>query len=132
MERVTFLANKLIRDKLIEKLTHSGIECNFKVLSDAEYMPALRAKVCEETQEISEAKTRKGLVVEIADLLEVLDALCLANNISKDEISEVKRKKADDRGTFQGRFFVKTFSMNEDHPDVAHYRKNNYEVIPSK
>ena len=62
---------KLVRDRIPEHLDAKGIPYEKHVADDAEYRIELMRKLHEEVAEFSEA----GAVEELADVMEVIDAL---------------------------------------------------------
>jgi|SRR5579872_2088609 predicted house-cleaning noncanonical NTP pyrophosphatase (MazG superfamily) len=110
----TFLQNKLWRDKAINMMEQNhGSRIHWRVLDDHEFDKEIRAKLLEEAREAAEAKNRKELIAELADLYEVIDSLASVNNISRDDIIDAQTKKREERGGFAGRRFVET----ADHPE---------------
>ncbi|MEG3898542.1 MULTISPECIES: nucleoside triphosphate pyrophosphohydrolase [unclassified Microcoleus] len=103
--------NKLVRDRIPEIIRKSGNECEFVILSDAEYCQALRQKLIEEAAEAAEAHG-EDLVAELADLYEVIDAVMVSFGISGDRLwaEQVKRREA--RGGFaQKIMLLRTISI---------------------
>lgn len=104
----TFLQNKLWRDKLVDIRESEGSCITWRYLSDTEFDEKLRVKLTEETEEVVTAKSRHELIIELADVFEVIDALAKLHGISKEEIISAQLKKRDERGGFEGRKFVET------------------------
>lgn len=105
----TFKQNKLWRDKLIDMMEQNhGSRIHWRHLDNAEFNEQIRIKLLEEAQEVVEAKDRKSLIGELADLYEVIDSLAHVNQISKDEIMSAQVAKREERGGFAGRRFVET------------------------
>ena len=102
----TFLQNKLWRDKAIEFLEKHGSKVHWNILNDEEFAQELKNKFLEEAHEVSNAKNKKELMEELADILEVMDALCSVHSFSLEEIVCIKEKKCQERGGFHGRKFV--------------------------
>jgi Uncharacterized conserved protein len=101
-----FAQNKLWRDKAPDLMEQMGSVIHIKSLSDLEYDQELRIKLMEEAQEVVTAKSKKELIEEIADVLEVVDAFCALHGFSKEEIEVIQKKKRDSRGGFYERKFV--------------------------
>jgi len=95
--------NKLVRDRIPEIIHQAGRECEVEVMSEAAYHQALRDKLIEEAQEAAEA-TAQDLVKELADLYEVIDALCAAYQIERSSILAEQEKRRSERGGFDQRF----------------------------
>lgn len=98
--------NKLVRDNILEIISASGKEYKSKILDEATYQTSLKAKLVEEAQEVVESKDKLELISEIADVLELIEALKVSNNISDEEILEVKNKKALKNGKFEKRIYL--------------------------
>jgi predicted house-cleaning noncanonical NTP pyrophosphatase (MazG superfamily) len=76
-----------------------------RVLDHASYEAALWAKLLEEAHE-AQAAPGGQLVSELADMLEVLQALAAAHDMGwEDVVSEASRKRAE-RGGFDNRIFL--------------------------
>jgi predicted house-cleaning noncanonical NTP pyrophosphatase (MazG superfamily) len=104
-----FKQNKLWRDNAIEMMEQNyGSKIHWRRLKDTEFYDKIRMKLLEETQEVVEAKDRKELVSELADLYEIIDAIAELHQISKEEIIVVQTNKHQERGGFLGRKFVDT------------------------
>lgn len=101
-----FTQNKLWRDKAPGLMEDTGSKIHIKNLSDAEYNNCLKDKLEEESTEVKNASTKEEILEEMADVLEVIDAICKLHNISKHELEECKKKKYLKRGGFYNRQFV--------------------------
>ena len=100
--------NKLVRDKIPEIIEADGKRCNIHVLQQDEYLNALEAKLNEEVGEYQEDKNLE----EMADILEVLQAICIARGYTLKELEDLRAKKAAERGGFEQRIFLE--SVEED------------------
>ncbi len=96
--------NKLIRDKIPEIIKAHGGQADYAVLSDAEYLAELDRKLNEEVAEYQESKELE----ELADILEVLHAICEARGYSIDQLHKVKQAKALERGGFAKKLYLKS------------------------
>lgn len=102
-----FLQNKLWRDKAIDLLEQNhGSRIHWRYLDDHEFDKQIRLKLLEEAQEAARALSHKELVDELADLFEVIDALCNFKKISVEEVYTVQTEKRIERGGFFRRKFV--------------------------
>ena len=94
--------NKLVRDKIPEIIEAVGKKCVTHILTNEEYIAALETKL---NEEVAEYQADKNLE-EMADVLEVLRALCVARGYTLDELEEMRVKKANDRGSFEDKIFL--------------------------
>ena len=85
--------------KIIEK---DGKTCVTHILSGEKYIVALETKL---NEEVAEYQADKNLE-EMADVLEVLQAICIARGYSLDELEAMRAKKADERGGFKDKVFL--------------------------
>ena len=101
--------HKLVRDRIPEIIRESGTECEFVILSEAEYRQALLQKLIEEAGEAAEAH-EDDLVAELADLYEVIDAVMASFGISGDQLFAEQMKRREARGGFaQKIMLLRTF-----------------------
>ena len=96
--------NKLVRDRVPEIIKESKQIPEYIILSDEEYMAELNKKLKEETAEYLTSNE----IEDLADILEVVFAICEARGISEDKIQEVRKEKAIRRGGFQNKILLKT------------------------
>ncbi len=106
MKKITY--HKLIRDKIPEIIEKDGKIAVTSILSDEEYMEALDKKLMEEIKEYQESKD----IEELADILEVIYAIAKAKNRSICELEDIRRNKADKRGSFDRKVFLKEVIEN--------------------
>jgi predicted house-cleaning noncanonical NTP pyrophosphatase (MazG superfamily) len=96
--------NKLVRDRIPEIIKESKQIPDYIILSDEEYAVELDKKLKEETLEYLENKD----IEELADVFEVLYAICEVRGISEEEIVEVRKKKTEVRGAFHEKILLKS------------------------
>ena len=94
--------NKLVRDKIPEIIRDSGNQYETTTLSNLDYIKALRQKLVEEANEAATAAPDE-LAQELADVMEVMDALMAATGISPEEVREIQKEKRLKRGGFDNR-----------------------------
>ena len=94
--------NKLVRDKIPEIVEAAGKACVTHILSDDEYIVALETKL---NEEVAEYQADKNLE-EMADVLEVLQAICVARGHSIAQLEAMRAKKADEHGGFKDKIFL--------------------------
>lgn len=94
--------NKLVRDKIPEIIEAEGKRCVTHILSDEKYIAALEVKLNEEVAEYHADKSLE----ELADVLEVLQAICMASGYTLEELEVMRAEKANERGGFAGKIFL--------------------------
>jgi len=101
-----FKYNKLVRDKVVDMSKQEGSHITWHQLDDHDYDQQLRLKLIEETTEIHQAQSDAELLSEIADVYEVLEALCVLHNLSRTAIKSIQEERCHDRGGFSERIFI--------------------------
>lgn len=101
-----FLQNKLWRDKMPHIKRAAGSIVHYKHLDEVQYDYQLRMKLIEEVKEIEVASSKVELIEELADVFEVIHALCALHTISLEDIHLMQTKKHDEKGGFDNRIFV--------------------------
>ena len=101
--------NKLVRDNIPAIIEATGASCEIEILSEADYLRLLDAKLDEELAEYRRDRT----VEELADLLEVIYACAAAKGCSREELEAIRVLKAARRGGFEKRILLKTVTEVE-------------------
>ena len=101
-EKKVAVYNKLVRDRIPEIIEKSGKSCVTRILGDDEYIKMLDTKLDEELNEYHKDQN----IEELADLLEVIRACTIARGYSLQELEDIRRKKADERGIFSDRIML--------------------------
>lgn len=94
--------HKLIRDRIPEIIEAAGKNCETIVLTEEEYLEALRSKLVEEAKEAQHALP-SDLIKELADLQEVMDTLMAVYSITPEQVNVVQEKRRIERGGFEQR-----------------------------
>jgi predicted house-cleaning noncanonical NTP pyrophosphatase (MazG superfamily) len=97
--------HKLVRDGIPRIIEAGGGQPVTRVLDQARYVAALRAKLLEEAEE-AQAASDGQLRSELADVLEVLRALAAAYGMSWEDVVAEAARKRDERGGFDQRIFL--------------------------
>ncbi len=101
--------HKLIRDRIPEIIEANGQTAEIRVLADEEYVASLEQKLTEEVAEYLESKEP----VELADVLEVVQALAEHQGVSFDELLQIKAEKRRQNGAFCERLFLESVEKSE-------------------
>jgi len=94
--------NKLIRDKIPEIIKGKGGNPVIHFADDNEFWVKLKEKLQEEVGEFIKDEN----IEEMADILEVIDAICEFKNFDRNKLEEVKNKKAEERGKFKNKIIL--------------------------
>ncbi|QWI09766.1 nucleoside triphosphate pyrophosphohydrolase [Bacillus mycoides] len=98
--------NKLIRNKIPQIIKDNGKTPTTRILPEDEYIKELCKKTQEELTEYIEAKTKTDKLEELSYLLELINALTEREGTTLEEINNIRKKKAEERGGFSDRVFL--------------------------
>jgi predicted house-cleaning noncanonical NTP pyrophosphatase (MazG superfamily) len=96
---------KLVRDRIPEIILSKGETPITRILSDAEYKEELEKKLHEEYLEVLDA-AGDSRIEELADMLEVMEALASVENKTLEDVLSVKAKKQEKRGAFKDKIYL--------------------------
>lgn len=95
--------HKLVRDRIPEIIEADGKTCVCETLPDEDYIYLLDQKLNEELAEYQESKSLE----ELADLLEVIQAVVKARGWTVEDLERVRADKAAKRGGFAKKILLK-------------------------
>ena len=101
--------HKLVRDRIPEIIEADGKTCVSATLSNQDYIALLDQKLNEELAEYQESKSLE----ELADLLEVMQAVVKARGWTLEELEQVRADKAVKRGGFERKILLKEVREKE-------------------
>jgi predicted house-cleaning noncanonical NTP pyrophosphatase (MazG superfamily) len=122
MKYLRFSAEKLVRDKTVERLTQKGAIPHYSPATDQQYLPFLLKKLSEEAEEVVQAKNKAELIYELADLLEVVHALCAASALTFNDIEQARIKKHAEWGGFEQRIICHYVDALEGSEPAEYYK----------
>lgn len=122
MRRYQF--NKLIRSKLPMRMIDEGVIINSTELSKKEYIVQLKNKIVEEAEEVLLASSQENLKTELADVLEVIQAIAEVTGIKMQEIEEYRLEKLAVNGRFQANNYINYIEVEKDNHKVIEYLNN--------
>lgn len=108
---------KLVRDNMIDIYKHdvenkiSASDYSVREMSREETLERLKDKLLEEAQEVFEAygeDDKTHLKEEIADVIEVIDAILYHNDIKLDEVLAIRDAKKAKKGGFERGLFLES------------------------
>ena len=94
--------DKLVRDKIEKIIKRKGQKPIIHIASSQEYYYGLKAKLEEEVEEFIKSNN----IEELADLLEVIYAICEHKGISRETLNNFRRQKNEERGKFLNRVIL--------------------------
>jgi predicted house-cleaning noncanonical NTP pyrophosphatase (MazG superfamily) len=89
---------KLVRDKVPDIIRRDGREPSVKRVRGDELKGALKEKLVEEALEL---RGSDDVYEELADVLEVVDAIIARYGVDREKLDDVKKKKLDRAGGFE-------------------------------
>lgn len=104
----TKIYHKLVRDRIPDIIKADGKTCVTEILPDEQYLEMLDAKLSEELAEYQESKSLE----ELADLLEVIQAVVNARGWTWEQLEQVRANKSTKRGGFEKRILLKKVIEN--------------------
>lgn len=108
MEKVHY--NKLIRDRIPEKMDKVGAAYEVRTLSPEEYEQALLKKVEEEASALPSATSSE----ELADVVDVIEEIKRLKGITNEQLANAQTKAFEKKGGFEKRLFL-LWSANDDY-----------------
>jgi len=109
--------NKLVRDKMIDIYKHdvankiSASDYSVRYLSREETLEQLKDKLLEEAQEVFDAygsEDKSALKEELADVIEVIDAILHHNNFTLEEVLAIRDAKKLKKGGFETGLYLES------------------------
>jgi predicted house-cleaning noncanonical NTP pyrophosphatase (MazG superfamily) len=94
--------DKLVRDNIPEIIKNNGETPITHIAEEKEYEEALTRKLHEEIGEFLDDPS----VEEVADIVEVLYAICALNGVDLQSLERVRQQKIEERGNFQKRIIL--------------------------
>ena len=94
--------NKLVRDKIPKIIKNKGAVPITHIADDEEYWQKLKEKLQEEVDEF----LKDGNEEELADILEVIYAICDFKNFDKEKLELLRKKKAKEKGRFRDKIIL--------------------------
>ncbi len=99
---MTIPYHKLVRDNIPAIIEANGQTAKTRVLNDEDYTAALEKKLKEETREYLQSRD----LTELADILEVVEALAKNQGADFEKLLTLKREKQAQNGAFDKRIYL--------------------------
>jgi predicted house-cleaning noncanonical NTP pyrophosphatase (MazG superfamily) len=98
--------NKLVRDRIPEKITRNGGEYKIEKLGQKAFERELVLKVGEEAGGLLGAKDKEDFTSELADVLDVIEEIKQVWHISEREIRSAQKRAYETKGGFEKKLFL--------------------------
>ena len=98
--------NKLIRDKIPEKIKRNGGDYKINKLNQKLFEIELLKKVGEEASGLLSSKTKEELASELADIIAVIDEIKKVKHISSKQILKALKENFERKGGFNKRLYL--------------------------
>ena len=95
--------DKIVRDNIPTIIGNNGSKCEIEIVSDEEALSYLYMKLTEEVNEFLESKD----IYEIADVIEVLYAICDKMKIPRTTLETARQQKENKNGGFEDNIILK-------------------------
>ncbi|BDB96566.1 hypothetical protein HYD_6990 [Candidatus Hydrogenosomobacter endosymbioticus] len=96
-----------------------------------EYYKRLKEKLLEEAAEVCSAIDKKEIIIELADLLEVMLAIAKVNDMNLEDIMMAADNKKKENGGFDRRIYNEFVEIESNNQNIEYYkaRKDKYPEI---
>lgn len=122
MMNMIYTYNKLVRDKIPVEINNvKGRKANYRVLKDNEYLQELDKKLFEEAHEFIEEHS----VEELADLIEVIEAIMKEKNILHKDVEIARERKNKKKGSFKDKVYL--INVEQEQTDEREEKELNKE-----
>ena len=115
--------NKLIRDKIPEKIKKSGGDYKIKKLKNENFKLELVKKVGEEASGLLSVKTKRELINELADILDVIEEIKRFKKIKNRQIKNAQKLNFKVKGGFKKKLFLFWSSGTDYKSNERKYKK---------
>jgi predicted house-cleaning noncanonical NTP pyrophosphatase (MazG superfamily) len=114
--------NKLVRDRMIDIYKDdvakriTATDYSVRYLEPEETLELLKDKLLEESKEVFEVydqEDKTDLKEELADVIEVIDAILYHNGIELDEVLKIRDQKKAKRGGFEEGLYLESITYIE-------------------
>ena len=100
---MVYTYNKLVRDKIPEEINSmEGRKAKFRIMDENEYIKELNRKLLEESNEFVEEND----IEELADVMEVIEAIMKSKNINCEDVKKIQEKKKNKKGSFNRKIYL--------------------------
>lgn len=130
-----FKLNKLVRDKILDKMINDQFILEQETLTENEYVIALKEKIVEEALEVKHSKSNEEFLCEMGDVLEVMESLLKTLGFDLNDVKKHSHNKKVERGGFTTMTKVISIQCDENKPShlewIDYFKKDpgKYPII---
>lgn len=118
--------NKLVRDKIPQEINNlPNKKCKYYVMDDKKYNKELDKKLLEEVNEYKADHS----IEELADVMEVLNAIIEFRNISQKELNTVMENKRNKKGAFKDKIFLEEVEEEKNKKEEQNFTNKQQELF---
>jgi len=117
--------HKLVRDKIPQEIEEQGKKCSYHRLEEEAYQQELDKKLLEEVNEW----TADHNIEEMADIIEVIEAIQKSHQLEKEKIERVRLKKKDKKGGFEEKFYLIEVEEKQENKKEDENRVNKQQAL---
>jgi predicted house-cleaning noncanonical NTP pyrophosphatase (MazG superfamily) len=126
-----FACHKLVRDLVIPQAHEKGFRCEATTLQGEALRQATFNKLVEEVDEVREVLGNPAeLVKELADVMEVVQALAAQSGVSEEDLLAEQQAKRAKRGGFTKGDYLSHFDVPADHADLENLTSQPHKYLP--
>ena len=103
---VSYFLRKLVRNSSVANMEELGAFVEYHRLDDDAFRKELLLKLTEEVEEVQAAVNDAELTEELADVVEIIDALLNLKGLTWADLEALRAKKNAKRGNFSERLYV--------------------------
>ncbi|MFI5240637.1 MAG: hypothetical protein ACHQUB_02925 [Candidatus Saccharimonadia bacterium] len=118
----TFRYDKLVRDGIVPGMLKANNKVRYKKLNEQDFTKALVAKLEEEVKEFAPGD-KTQMAEDLADIVEVIEALRLATGVSEVELNKARVSKLAKHGGYNDRIYIENVTKPFDDPWIEHLLK---------
>jgi predicted house-cleaning noncanonical NTP pyrophosphatase (MazG superfamily) len=104
MKKINY--RKLVRDKIPKRIQEDGGQYEIRTLSMTEFKREILKKVEEEAGGLANAGTKKEIVSEMGDVMDVLVEIKKAFKITAQTLGDSRKKEFERKGGFKKKVFL--------------------------
>lgn len=116
-----FKTDILIGEIRLKEMERIGIKVHYDILTDKEYIPALKNKLLEECHELTLETSKHKIASEMADILDILQCFKDTFKIEDNLINYFRSENLKQKGSFNAKILSKYIEIEDGNPAMDYY-----------